>query len=103
MSREKQIKEMARDLENHTCMSQFQAEITSRMLYNAGYRKQEWISVEERLPELQQDVFVCDEIGDVFTDRLERDGKWNNEISRRWGIKYLYWMPLPEPPKGGAE
>ncbi len=35
----KQIEEMANDLENHTCMSQFQAEIASRMLYAKGYRK----------------------------------------------------------------
>lgn len=44
MSRE--IEDMARDLENHTCMSQFQAEIASKMLYAKGYRKQiegEWI------------------------------------------------------------
>jgi hypothetical protein len=40
MSKEKQIEEMAFDLENHTCMSQFQAEIASRMLYILGYRKQ---------------------------------------------------------------
>lgn len=39
MNRGKQIEEMAKDLENHTCMSQFQSEIASRMLYNAGYRK----------------------------------------------------------------
>ena len=39
MNKEKQIDEMARDLENHTCMSQFQAEIASKMLYAKGYRK----------------------------------------------------------------
>ncbi len=37
--RENQIEEMARDLENHTCMSQFQAEIASTTLYAKGYRK----------------------------------------------------------------
>ena len=40
------IEEMANDLENHTCMSQFQAAIASRMLYAKGYRKQregEWV------------------------------------------------------------
>jgi hypothetical protein len=36
---EKQIEEMASDLENHTCMSRYQAEIASRMLYVKGYRK----------------------------------------------------------------
>lgn len=39
MNRDKQIEEMASDLENHTCMSQYQAEIASRMLYAKGYRK----------------------------------------------------------------
>ena len=39
MTKEKQIEEMARNLEEHTCMSQFQAEIASRMLYQLDYRK----------------------------------------------------------------
>lgn len=39
MDKEKQIEEMAKELENHTCMSQFQAEIASRTLHTLGYRK----------------------------------------------------------------
>lgn len=39
LNKEKQIKEIAFELENHTYMSQFQAEIASRMLYTLGYRK----------------------------------------------------------------
>lgn len=39
MSRDKQIEEMAKDLENHTCMSEYQAKIASKMLYIKGYRK----------------------------------------------------------------
>ena len=39
MNRDKQIEEMAKDLENHTCMSEFQAVIASKMLYIKGYRK----------------------------------------------------------------
>lgn len=46
MSRDKQIEEMAKDLENHTCMSQFQAEIASKMLYAKGYRKASEIFAE---------------------------------------------------------
>ena len=119
MSREKQIEEMARDLENHTCMSQFQAEITSRMLYNAGYHKQEWISVEERLPE---DVFkdrkiitvlVCTKSGRVSTSSRTRMMQVNKEKmtyeytdifewSGQVAKKVTHWMPLPEAPKGGA-
>ena len=43
---EKIIEEMAKDLENHICMSSFQAEIAARMMYAKCYRKQveaEWI------------------------------------------------------------
>ncbi len=36
---DKQTSEMAKDLENHTCMSEYQAEIASKMLYIKGYRK----------------------------------------------------------------
>ena len=39
MSRDKKIEEIASDLENHTCMSRYQAEIASRILYVKGYRK----------------------------------------------------------------
>lgn len=68
----------------------------------AGYRKQsKWISVEDRLPKTGESVLVCDECGDVYTDRIEVDGDWSKEISRIHGIKYLYWMPLPDAPKKG--
>ena len=125
MSREKQIEEMAKALTKYEyslcerlpkdkCLlaSATHAQVScdyckiAEYLYNAGYRKQsEWISVEERLPNPGEEVLVCDETGDVYTDLIECDGKWNKEISRWWGIKYLYWMPLPEAPKmkGGAE
>jgi hypothetical protein len=76
----------------------------ARLLTNAGYRKQEWISVEERLPE---------EDGEYLT--------WNgliyylitfNASLRLWNVgesgdistairDVTHWMPLPEPPKGG--
>ena len=55
MSRDKQIEEMARDLENHTCMSQFQAEIASRMLYIKGYRKASEVA-EEIFRELLNEI-----------------------------------------------
>jgi hypothetical protein len=60
MSKEKQIEEMIWDFENYTCMSQLQAEITSRMLYSLGYRKQsEWISVDEKLPKSGVHCILC--------------------------------------------
>ncbi|MBR3963862.1 MAG: DUF551 domain-containing protein [Clostridia bacterium] len=78
-------------------------------LYNAGYRKQEWVSVEDDTPkdgEKRVQVFLRDDdftkpIGEnkIDTDRYI-DGKWV-----RWGKHVTHWMPLPEAPKmkGGAE
>lgn len=117
MSKEKQIEEMAKVLCEDCARDVAPCSLNklgrmcdsvreqAEALYNAGYRKHEWISVEERLPNPGEEVLVCDEVGDAFTDLIECDGKWGEEISRRWGIKYLYWMPLPEPPKmkGGEE
>jgi len=90
--------------------------ICAEALYNAGYRKQEWISVEERLPEdcgmpvLMVAVNSYNQMCVVkgFTDyqcpitfhtnEREYDGVW-----RAWEV--THWMPLPEAPKmkGGAE
>ena len=55
--------------------------------------KQEWISVEDRLPEKLDTYLVCCKDGLVtmafFCERF------NNTVT--------HWMPLPEAPKGGAE
>ena len=84
-------------------------------IYNAGYRKQEWISVEERLPEDNGDeLIVCTEDGFVgaarFTAVIEEGFCWmENEGSDFYDGDLIegvtHWMPLPEPPKmkGGAE
>jgi hypothetical protein len=78
------------------------------VLYNAGYRKQEWISVEDDLPKGKVNCLVhyqhtyCDD-----------DGYWSIGISFYDGHKFsigleykvTHWMPLPEAPKmkGGEE
>jgi hypothetical protein len=120
MSREKQIEEMAEccpyfwngactvDAANPTdcdLMCEMFGFMTS--LVNAGYRKQEWISVKDRLP--QEFVSVlgymtdaegfppvreCYMVGRVFFFPALRDVR-----------PVSHWMPFPEPPKmkGGAE
>ena len=70
------------------------------VLYAAGYRKQSgWISVDERLPESQKFVIVCDEYGNVDEAYFYHDRKFrwvdNEEIAFA-----THWMPLPERPKG---
>jgi hypothetical protein len=73
---------------------------SASVLYNAGYRKQEWISVDERLPEIYQDVLWSDGRS-IGMDFRTFDGKWCDGDCH----EPTHWQPLPEPPKmkGGAE
>ena len=74
----------------------------AQVLYKAGYRKQsEWISVEERLPDRlgKYLVFTCK--GSIYISRfceflIGEEPQFDD-------YTVTHWMPLPEPPKGGAE
>ena len=116
MSREK-IEEMARvwcpfthlhDCDMCGCKKGCYEISKSEMLYNAGYRKQEWISVDERLPEEKANCLVhykhayCDNDGYWAIGLTFYDG---NKFVIGKEYKITHWMPLPEPPKmkGGAE
>lgn len=70
---------------------------------NAGVTAQEWISVEDRLPEEKVNCIVhykhayCDNddywaIGICFYD--------GEKFQMDWSYKVTHWMPLPKPPKG---
>ena len=113
MSREKQIEEMAEILASDcgdckeceyydgdyrsviNCCRKY-----ANMLYNAGYRKQEWISVDERLPETLTTVLVYD----THTQSV-RFGQYRITDELWYNGRITHWMPLPEAPKmkGGAE
>lgn len=75
-------------------------------LYNKDYRKQEWISVEERLPEKYGDVICYTSNGSIL--QLPYNPKYRlfnvsfDNVEHAMNVDY--WMPLPEPPKmkGGA-
>ncbi len=117
MSREKQIEEMARDIfEPKVAIDSIDLAFAAihgadkpdshfmriaQHLYNAGYRKQEWISVDERLPKQWEMVLVfCDDI--VSIDFISSMGRWYEHIDHD---SVTHWTPLPEAPKmkGGAE
>lgn len=108
--REKQIiEEMTKDLcdieckgmkcdtcDGYACEYRMQAEA----LYNAGYRKQEWISVDERLPE--DGVWVLG-----YSAKSRRGGLCNclKSYVREFGNydDTTHWLPLPEFPKTKGE
>ena len=90
-----QVEEMARDLHITSDCAEF-------LMNSLGYRKQEWISVDERLPERQGYYLGCTYkglmmIAPFFPVYADDKPEFKYDIS--------YWMPLPEAPKmkGGAE
>ena len=134
MSREKQIEEMAehlidiqQDFNEYCAKPCRECELggivncenhyKAKALYNAGYRKQEWISVDERLPEEAGRAYlVWDNVQATVKKRFFNRIPLNMPVETYPYIReyfgnvsdykrYTHWMPLPEPPKmkGGAE
>lgn len=119
MSKETQIEEIAKII-NKPCVEIFSEtglsdkrcpfpyecnECTARRLYDAGYRKSEWISIEERLPEESGKYLVCIKSGNVYQTKFysypkDKGGHWGQKDK---GKNITHWMPLPEAPKGGAD
>ena len=99
----------------------------ARSLYAAGYHKQEWISVDERMPEeksverLQWDSetlalldtdtdLVSDEVLVTVVDHEREDRVFvatDCTVNGQWANFYevTHWMPFPNSPEinGGAE
>lgn len=104
MSDKKQIEEMAKVLkdytkENHIMASHTILENYAEALYNAGYSKQEWISVDDRLPETEGKYLVCTANVNIGVGNfIDYYGTGKRICFDTWAISH--WMPLPEPPKG---
>ena len=106
MSKE-QIEEMAKVIAEVQYLGGLEEKVAEH-LYNAGYRKNEWISVEERLPKFSTYILVYSEKRKeiLFCYYGAEEEWWIDDgwaSAEYWGI--THWMPLPEAPKmkGGAE
>lgn len=93
-------------------------EAVADYLLDSGVTVQEWISVNDRLPDDEQEVLVIAHGCDgrlVYVGshkRVEAQKSWLTGITNKssewslWGWSYLkepmvtHWMPLPQPPKG---
>ena len=118
------IREKLVELLDTNCgyVDEVEAEVLADHLISNGVTVQEWISVEDRLPEEHDTIFkkfqntekwncsmfekVSDNVnvygyyqdGNKFvTTSTTRDGKWN--ISSIFQMTVTHWMPLPEPPE----
>ena len=73
-------------------------------LISNGVTVQEWVSVEDRLPEVGGYV-VCIAKRNPFSmfmpmvARIEKNG-WVNPITEQYISEVTHWMPMPNPPKG---
>ena len=69
-----------------------------------GVTVQEWVSVDDRLPEAGGYV-VCIAKRNPFSRfmpmvaRIEKNG-WVNPITEQYISEVTHWMPIPQPPKG---
>ena len=69
-----------------------------------GVTAQEWVSVDDRLPEPFVSVLVnmpgeepCPTVREGF---ISNDGIWQSAMFRREPGEVTHWKPMPQPPKG---
>ena len=79
-------------------------EAVADYLLDSGVTVQEWISVDDRLPEAGGYV-VCIAKRNPFSRfmpmvaRIEKNG-WVNPITGQYISEVTHWMPIPQTPKG---
>ena len=63
----------------------------------------EWISVKDNLPKKDEDVLIYIEWTGISGTVYKEFFIGSVDEVTRLGCTPLYWMPLPEPPKGEEE
>ena len=117
MNKEGQINQLASDIYSILRSDSISLAMAA-MLHGKNYRKVEWISVEERLPDPKEHDWV---LGAVMTTECSegnnyylpphivecRNGEWwAMDVDfplKELCLKVTHWMPLPELPKESEE
>ena len=63
-----------------------------------GVTVQEWVSVDDRLPDDDEVVIICTDKNFVYAGELIGDTWFLDNDS--WTATVTHWMPTPQPPKG---
>ena len=88
------IKKKLMELLSPTSLNFEQATYLADYLVKNGVTVQEWISVNDRLPEPTYCVLVVGAYSEMAIDALGTDGEWMGMVE-----DITHWMPLPAPPK----
>ena len=83
---------------------QFRIETTVDHLIANGVTVQEWISVDDELPEVGGYVVCIAKRNPIsrfmpMVARIEKNG-WVNPMTEQYISEVTHWMPMPNPPKG---
>ena len=82
--------------------SKYTENLASYLIAN-GVTVQEWISVDDRLPEDDSDVLACSRIGEEsrIYPACYSNGVWFDCVFNAPATDTTtHWMPIPNPPKG---
>ena len=98
--REKLV-ELCKDLETLPCCDTYEGQ--AEYLISNGVTVQEWISVEDRLPEDDSDVLAYLRDGDkgrIYPANYAKSVWFDCIFTTPATDTTTHWMPLPLPPKG---
>ena len=109
MNEKQQIEEMAKVLKDYTKKNNIMAshvilEGYAEELYKAGFCKQEWISVEDRLPEENGRYLVFVKVSHQLLENITILSILKYNKGQGFDVYSIaetvtHWMPLPEAPK----